>query len=196
MNKQKIFLITPIGKKQTPTRQHADKMWNSVFQPLEKEFKSDNLKFEFVRTDQLPEGGESRIKRIMELIRESRGCIVDLYNINNLNVIYEIGLAHSQGKRVFFLRSDKIKEEEIPSDIRYYADYYYSYNLDIFEGEASSEEINNISKKVLDVIKAMILGDTNNNLYRPYFYQPTEQYVSTVLEEINEKINNLERLFT
>lgn len=195
MNKQKIFLITPIGKKQTPTRQHADKMWNSVFQPLEKEFKSDNLKFEFVRTDQLPEGGESRIKRIMELIRESRGCIVDLYNINNLNVIYEIGLAHSQGKRVFFLRSDKIKEEEIPSDIRYYADYYYSYNLDIFEGEASSEEINNISKKVLDVIKAMILGDTNNNLYRPYFYQPTEQYVSTVLEEINEKINNLERLF-
>ncbi len=40
----------------------------------------------------------------------------------------------------------------------------------------------------------MIVGDTNNNLYRPYFYQPTDLYVSTVLEEINGKINSLERL--
>lgn len=65
----------------------------------------------------------------MDLIRESKGCIVDLYKINNLNVIYEVGLAHSQGKRVFFLRSDKIKEDEIPSDIHYYSDYYYKYKF-------------------------------------------------------------------
>ena len=194
MNTQKIFLITPLGNKQSSERQHADKMWNSVFEPLAKNSISDNLKFKFVRSDLLPESGESRIKSIMGLIRESRGCIVDLYKINNLYVIYEVGLAHSQVKLVFFLRSDKIKEDEIPSDIRYYADYYYQYNLDIFNSDASSEEISNISKKVFDVVKAMLLGDTNNNLYRPYFYQPTDLYVSTVLEEINGKINNLERL--
>ena len=194
MSTQKIFLITPLGNKQSPERCHADKMWNSVFKPLSSRNVLDNTNFEFIRSDLLPESGDSRIKEIMSLIRECRGCIVDLYKINNLNVIYEVGLAHSQGKRVFFLRSDKIKEDEIPSDIRYYADYYYPYNIEVFDGEASSEEINNITKKVSDVVKAMISGDTNTNLYRPYFYQPTEQYVSTVLEEINGKINNLERL--
>lgn len=194
MATQKIFLITPLGSKQSSERYHADKMWNAIFKPLMKEPLSDDVECEFVRSDLLPEGGESRVKKIMNLIRESRGCIVDLYKINNLNVIYEVGLAHSQGKRVFFLRSDKIKEEDIPSDIRYYADYYYPYNVDVFDGDASSEEVANISKRVLEVVKTMISGDTNSNLYRPYFYQPTEQYVSNVLEDINSKINNLEKL--
>lgn len=194
MKTQKIFLITPLGGKQSPERCHADKMWNFVFKPLSKEIVFDDVKCEFVRSDLLPESGDSRIKEIMNLIRECRGCIVDLYKINNLNVIYEVGLAHSQGKRVFFLRSDRIKEDEIPSDIRYYADYYHQYNVEIFDGDASSDEVNSISKKVSDVVKAMFSGDSNINLYRPCFYQPTEMYVSTVLEEINGKINNLERL--
>lgn len=194
MTKQKIFLITPLGRKQSPERCHADKMWNSVFQPLSEKTIGDDLACEFVRSDLLPESGNSRVREIMDLIRESRGCIVDLCRIDNLNVIYEVGLAHSQGKRVFFLRSDKIKEEEIPSDIRYYADYYYLYNIDVFDSNADSEEISNISKRVFEVVKAMISGDTNTNLYRPSFYKPTEQYVSTVLEEINGKITNLEKL--
>lgn len=195
MTTQKIFLITPIGSKESVERVHADKMWNSVFKPLMKEILLGNVQFEFVRSDLLPEGGESRVKKIMNLIRESRGCIVDLCKINNLNVIYEIGLAHSQGKRVFFLRSDKIKEDDIPSDIRYYADYYYSYNIDVFNGDAASEEVANISKRVLEVVNTMLSGDTNSNLYRPYFYQPTEQYVTNVLENINSKISDLEKLF-
>lgn len=119
-----------------------------VFSPLSQKNILNDMRCEFIRSDLLPEKGNSRIREIMNRIRESRGCIVDLYNINNLNVMYEIGLAHSQGKRVFFLRSDKIKEDEIPSDIRYYADYYYLYNIDIFESDASSEEINNISKRI------------------------------------------------
>ena len=118
MSTQKIFLITPLGGKQSMERCHADKMWNSVFCQISKNPITDDINCEFIRSDLLPEGGESRIREIMDCIRESRGCIVDLYKINNLNVIYEVGLAHSQGKRVFFLRSDKIKEDDIPSDIR------------------------------------------------------------------------------
>ena len=191
MKEETIFLITPLGDNNSPERCHADKMWNNVFQPLEKEPVFNDVMCRFVRSDLLPESGDSRIKRIMDLIRESKGCIVDLYKINNLNVIYEVGLAHSQGKRVFFLRSDQIKEDEIPSDIRYYADYYYRYNFDIFNGDASSEVISNISKKVSEVVNAMISG---SNLYRPSFYQPTDQYLSNVLEGIDGKLNNLERL--
>ena len=194
MEKQIIFLITPLGNKQSEARIHADKMWNSVFCPLQKQECTDDLNFEFVRSDLLPESGNSRIREIMNLIRISRGCIVDLYNISNLNVIYEVGLAHSQGKKVFFLRSDKIREDEIPSDIRYYADYYYAYNQEVFEGNAASEEISTISKRVFEVVSNMLSGDHNNNLYRPCFYERTEQYVSNVLEGINSKIANLERL--
>ena len=57
-------------------------MWNSIFEPLARNSTSENLKFKFVRSDLLPESGESRIKSIMGLIRESRGCIVDLYEAN------------------------------------------------------------------------------------------------------------------
>ena len=111
MEKQIIFLITPLGNKQSEARIHADKMWNSVFCPLQKQECTDDLNFELVRSDLRPESGNSRIREIMNLIRISRGCIVDLYNISNLNVIYEVGLAHSQGKKVFFLRSDKISHK-------------------------------------------------------------------------------------
>lgn len=133
MQVQKIFLITPLGNKYSDARKHADRMWNEVFVPVSEKISTKDLKVEFERSDLMDEGSNSRVKKIMELIRESSGCIVDLYTIGNLNVMYEVGLAHSQGKRVFFLRSDKIEENEIPSDIRYYAEYYYTYNLDVFE---------------------------------------------------------------
>lgn len=191
MKEETIFLITPLGEENSPERCHADKLWNNVFQPLENKILTNDVKCKFVRSDLLSESGDSRIKRIMDLIRESKGCIVDLYKINNLNVIYEVGLAHSQGKRVFFLRSDKIKEDEIPSDIRHYADYYYRYKFDVFNSDASSEVVSNISKRVSEVVTAMISG---SNLYRPSFYEPTDQYLSNVLERIDGKINNLERL--
>ena len=130
----------------------------------------------------------------MNLIRESRGCIVDLCSISNLNVMYEVGLAHSQGKRVFFLRSNKISENEIPSDIRYYSDYYYSYDIDIFNGGAAADVISKIQKKVLDVSNIMVSASENRDLYRPSFYEPTNLYVENLFDNINEKINRLESL--
>lgn len=193
METQSIFLITPIGKEQSIERQHADKMWNKVFKPLSKT-PIDNIKCEFTRLDLLNESSESRIRRIMDLIRKSRGCIVDLYNIRNLNVIYEIGLAHSQGKRVYFLRSNKIKQNDIPSDIQHYSDYYFPYDVEIFDGNACSEEIQRICTKVYEVVRTMFSGDSNTKSFRPSFYIPTEQYVSTVLEGIDVKINNLEKI--
>ncbi len=39
----------------------------------------------------------------------------------------------------------------------------------------------------------MISGNTDADLYRPEFYLPTEQYVTNVLEDINNKIAALEK---
>lgn len=194
MQVQKIFIITPLGNKNSEARKHADRMWNEVFVPVSEKISTNDLKVEFERSDLMDEGSNSRVKKIMELIRESSGCIVDLYTIGNLNVMYEVGLAHSQGKRVFFLRSDKIQENEIPSDIRYYAEYYYTYNLDIFRGKAASDEIANIQKEIVDVSKAMVSSNTKYTLYRPCFYEPTNLYVENLLEGINCRITNIESL--
>ena len=190
MQVQKIFIITPLGNKNSEARKHADRMWNEVFVPVSEKISTNDLKVEFERSDLMDEGSNSRVKKIMELIRESSGCIVDLYTIGNLNVMYEVGLAHSQGKRVFFLRSDKIQENEIPSDIR----YYYTYNLDIFRGKAASDEIANIQKEIVDVSKAMVSSNTKYTLYRPCFYEPTNLYVENLLEGINCRITNIESL--
>lgn len=194
MQVQKIFIITPLGNKNSEARKHADRMWNEVFVPVSEKISTNDLKVEFERSDLMDEGSNSRVKKIMELIRASSGCIVDLYTIGNLNVMYEVGLAHSQGKRVFFLRSDKIQENEIPSDIRYYAEYYYTYNLDIFRGKAASDEIANIQKEIVDVSKAMVSSNTKYTLYRPCFYEPTNLYVENLLEGINCRITNIESL--
>ena len=194
MQVQKIFLITPLGNKYSDARKHADRMWNEVFVPVSEKISTKDLKVEFERSDLMDEGSNSRVKKIMELIRESSGCIVDLYTIGNLNVMYEVGLAHSQGKRVFFLRSDKIEENEIPSDIRYYAEYYYTYNLDVFRGNASSDEVGNIQKEIMDVAIAMVSSNTKYTLYRPCFYEPTNLYVENLLEGINRRITNIESL--
>lgn len=194
MQVQKIFLITPLGNKYSDARKHADRMWNEVFVSVSEKISTKDLKVEFERSDLMDEGSNSRVKKIMELIRESSGCIVDLYTIGNLNVMYEVGLAHSQGKRVFFLRSDKIEENEIPSDIRYYAEYYYTYNLDVFRGNASSDEVGNIQKEIMDVAIAMVSSNTKYTLYRPCFYEPTNLYVENLLEGINRRITNIESL--
>lgn len=186
----KIFLITPLGEENSTVRRHADKMWNEVFCKAQKSLTERHLECEFQRLDLLQESSMSRVKRLMNLIKESKGCIIDLYNVNNLNVIYEIGLAHSQGKRVYFLRSKDITENQIPSDIRYDVDFYHLYNIDIFDGNASSDEIGKIIDKVTQVAENMISG---NDKYRPSFYEPTEVYVSTLLESIYERLSSFEK---
>lgn len=194
MEKQSIFLITPIGEDSSYARQHSDKMLKKVFEPLCEKFKNFNIDFEFTRADLKEEGSESKIRRMMDFIRTARGCIVDLYDIKNLNVMYEIGLAHSQGKRVFFLRSNKIKENDIPSDIRYYSDYYFKYDVEIFDGQTCADEIKKIQDKISEVVKTMFSSDSNINSFRPSFYEPTEQYVSNLLERIDSKITGLENI--
>ena len=34
MQVQKIFIITPLGNKNSEARKHADRMWNEVFVPV------------------------------------------------------------------------------------------------------------------------------------------------------------------
>ena len=76
MAKHKIFLITPLGGRNSLDRCHADKMWNSVFKPLSNTDLCEGEQCEFVRSDLLAETGNSRVQEIMGLIRECRGCIV------------------------------------------------------------------------------------------------------------------------
>lgn len=71
MQVQKIFIITPLGNKNSEARKHADRMWNEVFVPVSEKISTNDLKVEFERSDLMDEGSNSRVKKIMELIRES-----------------------------------------------------------------------------------------------------------------------------
>ena len=57
------------------------------FSSILSDLRKKHAYLEFERSDLMDEGSNSRVKKIMELIRESSGCIVDLYTIGNLNVM-------------------------------------------------------------------------------------------------------------
>lgn len=69
MQVQKIFIITPLGNKNSEARKHADRMWNEVFVPVSEKISTNDLKVEFERSDLMDEGSNSRVKKIMELIK-------------------------------------------------------------------------------------------------------------------------------
>ena len=47
MQVQKIFIITPLGNKNSEARKHADRMWNEVFVPVSEKISTNDLKVEF-----------------------------------------------------------------------------------------------------------------------------------------------------
>ncbi len=44
MQVQKIFIITPLGNKNSEARKHADRMWNEVFVPVSEKISTNDLR--------------------------------------------------------------------------------------------------------------------------------------------------------
>ena len=65
MQVQKIFIITPLGNKNSEARKHADRMWNEVIVPVSENISTNHIKFEFERCDLMDEGSNSSVKMIL-----------------------------------------------------------------------------------------------------------------------------------
>src|SRR5690348_2835827 len=91
------FIISPIGEKDSDTRQHADNLIRRIILPS-----LFGFNFQTIRVDQ--SFSNSRISdEIIDLLRNSELCIADLSEYNP-NVMYELGRRHETGKPVILMR--------------------------------------------------------------------------------------------
>jgi hypothetical protein len=92
----KCFIISPIGSPGSPTREHADDVFECVIQPALKEAEVDGR-----RADQVKDVGRIT-KQMYDDILTSDFCIAVLHEFNP-NVFYELAVAHSAGIPVILL---------------------------------------------------------------------------------------------
>ena len=106
-----IFLIMPFGE-----------AWsNDTFDVIQDI--ADTAKYTLIRADNLFEPSVI-IDDIWREINKAEIIIADI-TIHNANVFYELGIAHTLGKRVILIRKDD--GQDAPFDIKLWR--YYEYNL-------------------------------------------------------------------
>jgi len=111
INPNSIFLIMPFGEKWS----------NDTFDVIQDIANTTNYKL--IRADNLFEPSVI-IDDIWREINKAEIIIADI-TIHNANVFYEIGIAHTLGKRVILIRKDD--GQDAPFDIKLWR--YYNYNL-------------------------------------------------------------------
>jgi hypothetical protein len=79
-------------------------------------------------------------------IQESLVCIADLTNLN-INVVYEVALAHEKGKSVILITQDS--PDSLPFDLRHYRAFKY---ISTHEGRQKLRET--LERSLLEIIKA------------------------------------------
>lgn len=127
-----IFLIMPFGEE-----------WSDeIFDVLQDISNITNCKL--IRTDILFETNEI-IDDIWREINRAEIIIADITN-HNANVFYEIGIAHTLGKRVILIRKDD--GQETPFDIKLWR--YYDYNLSPTKVKIFKEKMITLINKLLE----------------------------------------------
>jgi tetratricopeptide (TPR) repeat protein len=109
MDKLTCFVISPIGKEGSQTRQDADDFLKYLLEPaLEK------YSFRVIRADKIPKPTVIT-SDIIRLVQESDLCIIDITN-SNPNVFYECGRRHETG-RPFIQMIKAGASADIPFDV-------------------------------------------------------------------------------
>jgi len=176
-----VFLITPIGDKESSKRDHADRMKTEVLNPLGDEF---NCKFERADTNL-----QSNIvtKTIFSGIVSADIVIADTMG-NNPNVLYEIGMAHAMNKPVIIINPDG---NELPFDIRHFT--YIPYNQIILD---NTNENSAVKSELRGNIRQAILRIKENNkdelsVYLPSYSNLIKDTVPSVISDVVTKMNDL-----
>lgn len=115
---KEIFVITPIGKKDSATYKKYDAIFNSMIEPACKEIDS---KFNVIRADKIAKPS-SFVKDILTNLRNSYIVIANLTDLNP-NVFYELGVRHALSNRTIIITEDL---STIPSDLKEYRAIEYS----------------------------------------------------------------------
>ena len=125
MIKKQIFIISPIGKKDSDRYKKFNAVLNTMIKPAIDEIDKE---FKIVRADQISQPG-SFIKDILEQIQSSYIVIANLTDLN-ANVFYELGVRHSLSNRTIMITEDL---SSLPSDLKEYRVIEYSAELTAIE---------------------------------------------------------------
>ena len=101
------------------TESWSDRMWSKVLMPTIR-----GLGLQGVRADDL--FGHDVMEDIWEMINTSEYVIADISG-RNANVFYELGIAHTLGKKVILLTQST---DDIPFDLNRYRHIVYEDNID------------------------------------------------------------------
>ena len=134
------FIISPIGDEDSGVRDHADTVIEKLIEPAlrlvhEKSGKA-GPRMEAVRADHEHDAGNI-MERVVRRILNDDVVIAVLFD-RRANVYYELGIAHSAGRKVVLLRR---ADEKLPFDIGQDNSITYAPRHLKETGEAEQKEI-------------------------------------------------------
>ena len=140
--KERVFIISPIGDEGTPIRNRADVIADYIVAPVAEEF---DLRVD--RSDRDPTPGPITSKLLRSML-DSRIIVADLTG-HNPNVFYELCFAHSFGLPVVILID---KAENLPFDTKNERAISLGDegSIDMQQGEIAKQKLRDAFNKVLE----------------------------------------------
>lgn len=187
-NKDKCFIITPIGDDTDPIRRHIEGIIDAALRPALED------KYDLVVAHRISEPG-SITKQIITEIYSAKLVVANLTN-RNPNVMYELALRHSLGKPVIMIAE---KGTPLPSDIVMERTIFYQNDargvIELRENIAAAEkeiDYDKIESPIYNVLHDVLKDRQIIEFSESQSISQEDDGNATVLKYILQKLTNLE----
>ena len=190
-NKDKCFIITPIGDDTDPIRRHIEGIIDAALRPALED------KYDLVVAHRISEPG-SITKQIITEIYSAKLVVANLTN-RNPNVMYELALRHSLGKPVIMIAE---KGTPLPSDIVMERTIFYQNDargvIELRESIAAAEkeiDYDKTESPIYNVLHDVLKDRQIIEFSESQSISQEDDGNATVLKYILQKLTNLEDAF-
>jgi hypothetical protein len=187
-NKDKCFIITPIGDDTDPIRRHIEGIIDAALRPALED------KYDLVVAHRISEPG-SITKQIITEIYSAKLVVANLTN-RNPNVMYELALRHSLGKPVIMIAE---KGTPLPSDIVMERTIFYQNDargvIELRESIAAAEkeiDYDKTESPIYNVLHDVLKDRQIIEFSESQSISQEDDGNATVLKYILQKLTNLE----
>ena len=187
-NKDKCFIITPIGDDTDPIRRHIEGIIDAALRPALED------KYDLVVAHRISEPG-SITKQIITEIYFAKLVVANLTN-RNPNVMYELALRHSLGKPVIMIAE---KGTPLPSDIVMERTIFYQNDargvIELRENIAAAEkeiDYDKTESPIYNVLHDVLKDRQIIEFSESQSISQEDDGNATVLKYILQKLTNLE----
>lgn len=187
-NKDKCFIITPIGDDTDPIRRHIECIIDAALRPALED------KYDLVVAHRISEPG-SITKQIITEIYSAKLVVANLTN-RNPNVMYELALRHSLGKPVIMIAE---KGTPLPSDIVMERTIFYQNDargvIELRESIAAAEkeiDYDKTESPIYNVLHDVLKDRQIIEFSESQSISQEDDGNATVLKYILQKLTNLE----